>query len=134
MKQTCSLQSYDLVIYARGPSHCFLLHDGFSGGGYWNDCSQSQSSQLRRCCGRRLLHSDTVVVSLTTFQAVNSVTEITAVGGSLSQTLVDFLDYILGVKSILFSHLSYFASRLEEQTETAGLARFGSSCRRDRRV
>lgn len=84
-----------------------------------------------RCCGRRLLNSDTVVVSLTTFQAVNSVTEIITVGGSPSQTWIDFLDYILGVKSILFSHLSYFASGLEEQTETAGLARFGLSCRRD---
>lgn len=50
--------------------------------------------------------------------------EMITVGGSLSQTLIDSLDDILGVKSILFSHLSYFASRLEEQTETAGLATF----------
>lgn len=50
--------------------------------------------------------------------------EMITVGGSLSQTLIDSLDDILGVKSILFSHLSYFASGLEEQTETAGLATF----------
>lgn len=63
-----------------------------------------------------------VVVSLIIFQAVNSVTEIITVGGSPSQTLIDSSDYILGVKSILFSRLSCCASGLEEQT--AGLAIF----------
>lgn len=43
------------------------------------------------------------MVSLTIFKTVNSVTEIITVGGIPSQTFIDSLDYILGVKSILFS-------------------------------